>query len=239
MYQIKILKSLIETTPDLLSLNKINEKLNYIFPDKENKELFSIIYKHRIKYDAMPSKDYLETYFSNEKDNEADKVYKEVVASSEKPGQIDAMVDQQFLYTSKYRMIKDIKEFEEILKTSNMSNLSDNIAEVSHKINRYISDINSDDKISITMYGDDVSLKLKREAEMIKQTGYYVAEYPFKEMTDVWGGIKRDDFINILSSTGQGKTTLMKWIAYHNAVNCGKNIVYLSLEMSAKSIETA
>lgn len=239
MYQTVLLKSILETSPSLSVMNVINQKLTYIFPDAENKAFFNLLYKYKVRYDSIPSKSYLKSFFSTEKDNPAEKAYNDVLLSPEKPDNVEAIIDLQFLYTSKYRTTKMVQEFEDSIKTSNLSELYDNISDISQKINSVMRDMNSDNRIEITMYGEDVADKLKREYEKTKQMGYYVADYPFKEMTDVWGGIKKDDFINILSSTGQGKTTLMKWIAYHNIINNSKNVLYISMEMSAKSIESS
>lgn len=239
MYQTVLLKSILETSPSLSTMNVINQKVSYIFPDAENKSFFDLLYKYKVRYDSIPSKSYLTSFFSTEKDNPAEKVYNDVISSSEKPDNVEAMIDLQFLYTSKYRTLKMVQEFEDSIKTSNLSELHDNIGDMSQKVNSVMRDMNSDNKIEITMYGEDVAENLKRKYEKIKQTGYYVANYPFKEMTDVWGGIKNDDFINVLSSTGQGKTTLMKWIAYHNIVKSKKNVLYITMEMSAESIESS
>ena len=239
MYQTILLKSILETSPSLSVLNVISQKISYIFPDEENSAFFNLLYKYKVRYDSIPSKSYLTSFFSTEKDNPAEKVYNDVLSSSEKPDNVEAMIDLQFLYTSKYRTLKMVQNFEDSIKTSNLSQLHDNISDMSQQVNSVMRDMNSDNKIEITMHGDDVADKLKREYEQIKQMGYYVADYPFKEMTDVWGGIKKDDFINILSSTGQGKTTLMKWIAYHNVTKGAKNVLYISMEMSAKSIESS
>lgn len=87
------------------------------------------------------------------------------------------------------------------------------------------------------IYGDEyVNKSRARYAKNKMNEGYIVCKFGYSELDRQLGGIANNDFINILAYVKQFKSTLMRNIAY-NALLQGKNILFLTLEMSDEEVE--
>ena len=83
--------------------------------------------------------------------------------------------------------------------------------------------------------GDDAIEDIKAHYEILKEKGYIVANTEIKQIDAIWGGVQRDDMLTIGGYTGQGKSTLARYMTYLQTLN-GRNSVYITTEMTSESV---
>lgn len=233
--QAKILKGLIDLKAiELFPLMEAKEDV--IFSDDSMEELYWIVRSYYDQYDDIPTVKYLKEYLSLEKETKADKALKEVM-DSELVTDVRGILDLHLKTIIKNNLTKKVKAIHNKLKLSSVSDIEEMLEELQEAVEDSYSYISNVEASEALLFGDDAADNYRKRYRQSKQTqDFFVGEYGLKEIDDHTGGVIQGDLITILGYTNQGKSPLMRFIAYQQILR-GKNVVIFPLETTKERIE--
>lgn len=248
MYQKSLLKSIIAYR-DAGAVNKLQTKQKILFTDQNTLALFKAISKLTHKYNEVPDKTFLQEYFKLEKNSKAKNTYQDIIQDKEieVSDNIKGLIDQQITFIVKKQALEAISDYSTELKLSNGSDIKKNIEALLDEVASITKTLEQDLDTECLMYYDKdsdtenfIKQKIQSEYNLRKQgtKGYYKFDLGFAQIDQVTGGVHSVDFIGILGFVKNGKSFLARQIAY-NILCQGKNVVFLTLEMSFESIQHA
>lgn len=240
MYEKKILKTLLSGQSNS-SFSFIAERGDVVFPDGGDLDLYNMISNYFIDYSKVPRSDYLQEYFALEKNSAAFKSY---TALEDEPSEIsedlDALILTQINFISKARILGVLDDYSNNLRLCSNSELpeeafklQDEIASINQSL---VTNGNQKGLLSKDENVDKFRAKFKDRVD--SDRGYYVAKTGFRSIDDTIGGIHSADKITFLGYTNQGKSPLLRQIAYNMLIE-GSNIMFVTLEMNFDSIENS
>lgn len=245
MYQKSILKSII-LHRDSRAMSYAIPKSEVLFVDPTMLELFKTLRSLLGKYNEVPDKDFLDQYFMGEKDSKAKDSYELIMSSQSVKSTefVTGLIDQQLWYYTSRALQDAGKEFVTDIKLTNRSDLktvTDGFLDKLHKINK---SLERDDNCEGLMYYDgdseinEVKQRLLDEYDLRKEggKGYYKFDTGIQQLDKTIGGIHSVEFMGILGYVKNGKSFLARQIGY-NVLCQGKNVVFISLEMSFESVQ--
>lgn len=228
MHQNTILKMMVVNN-DFKDSDYIHRTLTYIF-DNHHAEFFNILYEYYSQHGTVPDIEYLNAFFDFEKESLAKSVYQEIISTPlPEKGNVSAYVELQVNYNLRNSAARSYARAEEMIKTCPTKLLREKIQEANYEVANILRDISKDKNVSITLHGAEAKENLRRDYE---ERPTFLCKYGIKSM-DQSGGIYIDDFIQVAGYAGQGKSTLLRQLAY-NALMQGLNVFFTTMEMTAK-----
>jgi hypothetical protein len=235
MNQLKIIKSILNEG-DIVTINQISKKAEWIFPDENNQQFFNFVKDYTLRYGKPPSTSYIESQILMGADQEFKDVFNEL-QGEEIEDPLPSMVEQQIFYNIKNRYFSLDEKFKEIISNSNLDAVMPTIKDFIGELSTTVSSVIMDDA-DITSFKDD-SLYLEEKAKLDEEVrdDYFLSKFGIPAIDEKLGGLKKgDDFITILASAKQYKSTLLRFLVYKQIMQ-GVNSLFISLEMSAESIK--
>lgn len=245
MYQKQIVKSILKYR-DAGSLNKLQPKQKLLFTDNIL-ALFKQLSKLTHQHNEVPDQNFLNEFFKMEKSSKAKTEYQNIMSddSIETSENIKGLIDLQITYAVKKQTISTLREYSTDIKSANGSEIKDYISEIIDSIAGIQKTLEQDTDTEGIMYYDPdsgtdnhIKQRLISEYDLRKQgtKGYYKFDTGLTQIDQTIGGIHSVDFIGILGYVKNGKSFLARQIAY-NVLCQGKNVVFITLEMSFESIQ--
>lgn len=245
MHQKSILKSLI-LKRDLYAVSKMYSKRKDIFTDNKCLALFELIFSQINKGDSFPDTAFWEAFFRGEKDSDAKVAYVNIRddKSIATTNSILSLVHTQIDLNTKDKAKAIIKEY---IATDGVHNLSDTY----NRIEKLVDKLNDVRKSSMDAIDSDIlfyfdsecgevndkALEIKKDYELrsSNEKGYFKFNTGFLPIDNVIGGVHSVSFIGLMGFAKNGKSTLLRQIAY-NILCQGKNVMFVTLEMSKDSV---
>ncbi|EJF06088.1 replicative DNA helicase [Thiovulum sp. ES] len=229
MYQQKILKSMLEHG-DVDTFSIIDNKEEHIFTESSNLALYHVLADYYVKFDKMPQESYLEEMFKLEKESEAKESYKELKTYEGTEQDIVPIVILQLKHTIKHTFQRKLKASANATKTANLSNIEDLILELQETLEDLQRLLDTAEVNESLLHGDSAADSFRKRYRKNKDNNsYFVSEYGLKPLDNHLGGIIRGDLISVLGYTNQGKSPLLRFIAYKQLLQ-GKNVIFVPLE---------
>lgn len=246
MFQLSILKSILKYR-DSGIINRLSNKATYVFSDKENLELYNIIRSLTFKYSEVPDKAFILEYFKLEKNSKTKETYNRIMADKEveTTSNIKGLIDQQLIYYAKKNTLEILRYGQNDIKLSNGSEIQEFTNGIIDELSSIAKVIEQDSENEGLMYYDTdsdednyIKAKLISDYDLRKsgKNGYYKFDIGIPQIDQIIGGVHSVDFIGVLGYVKNGKSFLLRQIAY-NILCQGKNVVFISLEMSYESIQ--
>lgn len=239
MYAKKILNSILEG--DSSAFPAIGDKVSMVFDDKEDRAFYEVLYGYFLKYDKIPSRQYLDDFFAMEKSNPAVKSYTSLLdEGSEVTDDLPALIQLQIRYNVKQATLEETANYQNRLKIGNSSDIKELSYEYQSKISEFNQFLEDSAHKRGLLYGEDKRGQFEKKYRDRKESdqGYYIGKTGFPTIDNAIGGIHSVDKITLLGFTNQGKSPLMRQIGY-NLIQQGLNGMMISLEMNYDSIETS
>lgn len=245
MYQKSLLKSII-VNRDSRAMSLAIAKADFIFLDPSMMELFKTLRTLLGRYNEVPDKEFLDQYFIGEKDSKAKDAYEAIMLSDKVivTEFASGMVDQQLVHFFKRRVQELAKEFTSDIKLANNSDIkaiTDGFLDSIHKTNKALE--HTEECEGLMYYDGDseineVKQRLLDEYDLRKEgsKGYYKFDTGIQQLDKAIGGVHSVEFMGILGYVKNGKSYLARQIGY-NVLCQGKNVVFISLEMSFESVQ--
>lgn len=244
MYQEQILKSIL-LNRDAGAVSKIAGKHKDIFPDKQYLSLYNIIRTLTTKQTEVPDIQFFKEYFKLEKTSKDRELFNTIISSDEATTKNTlSLIELQLQYIVRKKSIDTLKEYQATFKISSGSELEELQDQLFDELNsiRKIASLNTDTEVFMYHNSDDetneIKAKLLAEYDERKKgtRGYYKFDTGIQQIDDTIGGVHNTDFIGILGFVKNGKSFLARQISY-NVLCQGKNVLFVTLEMSAESIQ--
>lgn len=238
MYQNKILITIL--SGDSSAFTEVAGKEELIFPDEPNRDLYKTLYEYFLRYNKIPSRDYLEDFFQLEKSSLAKKSYESLDDVEVATDDLLALVKLQLNFSVKNLAVDSLSDFSNKMQISPASSIKDVAFEYQSKLATLTQNLEEDSHKQGAMFGSKPLEEYKKQYQEQKESdrGYYIGNTGFAGIDDTIGGIHNVDLITLIGFTNQGKSPLMRQIAY-NMLMQGLNVVFLSIEMDFSSIQTA
>ncbi len=237
MYSQKILNSIFQG--DTSAFTAIGDREEIVFTEKHELSFYRFLYSYFLEFDKIPSESYLEDFFSLEKNNIAEKAYRELLMdATEVSEDLPALVKSQIRYNVKQQTLELNSSFSNKIKIANVSDLKDLNFDFQTKISEVNSYLEDSSHNRGALYGEEAQAKFKRKYMEKKNSdkGYYIGKTGFDTIDMAIGGIHSSDKITLLGYTNQGKSPLMRTIAYNLLIQ-GLNVMFVTLEMHFDSKE--
>lgn len=244
MYQRSLLKSMI-VYRDSRAVSLVIPKAEYIFLDPNLLELFKTLRGLLGKFNEVPDTEFLDQYFEAEKDSKAKDSY--IALMNDKAVQVTqsavGLVDLQLTYYVKRKLQETSREFSSDIKLANHSDIkqiTDKFLDSVYVVNKALEkDNNCEGLMYYSGEGvNEVKQKLLDDYDLRKEgsSGYYKFDTGIQQLDKAIGGIHSVEFMGILGYVKNGKSYLARQIGY-NVLCQGKNVVFISLEMSYESVQ--
>ena len=245
MYQKKLIKSLIKFK-DSEALTLLVSKEKAIFTDKQCLALFATIKELAGRYNEVPDSKLLREYFKLEKDSQAKVIFEELSSdkSIELVRNVKALAELQLSHFVKSQTSDLLKEYQSSMRICNGSETRKLNSDLIDELVKLGKTLETDERRSGLIYHDpDISPENEIKKQIIstydlRKTGgqkYYKFDTGFPQIDQVIGGVHSVDFIGILGYVKNGKSYFVRKIAY-NVLCQGKNVVFVTLEMSYESV---
>ena len=241
MYSEKILNTILENK-DSSAFSQINDKDIYIFPEKDELALYELISNYFVKYNKIPSKDYLTDLFALEKNNPASKAFDKLQEQDAGTTEdLQGLVTTQLNYSVKNKIIEAQEEHENKLKLANNSEIKELVYDYQTKISQLSQVLDEDQHKRGVLWGPEAVDKFinKYKQREDSDRGYYIGKLGFDSIDNTIGGLHSTDLLNIGGFTNQGKSPLLRQITYNLLIQSTLNCIFVSLEMDYDSIESA
>lgn len=228
-------------------MTKAISKADELFLDPNLKELFQTLRNLLGRYNEIPDKEFLEQYFQAEKDSKAKGSY-EMLMNDPKVKTTTStigLLEQQLIYYVKKTAQAIIKEGSAEFKLANGSDIkeiTEKVVDSLYKVNKVLE--KDSDNEGLMYYDPDkqeineVKQRLLEDYDLRKEgsKGYYKFDTGIQQLDKTIGGIHSVEFMGILGYVKNGKSYLARQIGY-NVLCQGKNVVFISLEMSYESVQ--
>lgn len=241
MYSEKILNTILENK-DSSAFSQINDKDIYIFPEKDELALYELISNYFVKYNKIPSKDYLTDLFALEKNNPASKAFDKLQEQDAGTTEdLQGLVTTQLNYSVKNKIIEAQEEHENKLKLANNSEIKELVYDYQTKISQLSQVLDEDQHKRGILWGPEAVDKFINKYKQREESdrGYYIGKLGFDSIDNTIGGLHSTDLLNIGGFTNQGKSPLLRQITYNLLIQSTLNCIFVSLEMDYDSIESA
>ena len=234
-YKMDIIKTIIENK-DSAAIAAISGKEAFIL-DETDSHIYSTIYQYFNKFNAVPEYGYLEKLFN--KNNEPDIVEYLEQMREKKP------ISDTALPLIEDRLAEYSRKTANTLLTNTKNELKlASIDEISGNIETLITDlcnVQSNAKLRESkqglLYGQSSIDAFERRLQKAKvQDSHFIGKFGIDRLDDALGGYTKHDMINIMGFTGQGKSQLLRFLAYQ-ALLQGLNVVFVPLETSRDDTE--
>ena len=240
MNQDKIIHRLLSEGEELTIkvVNQINQAKIMVFPDQKYADLFDVVKDYVYKYNVYPTVDFMESYFvMDNSESDAKVAFAEVLGEDyDTKEPLDSLIDYQIKYSLKNGISNMVDEFKSHLKVTSIGEVLDKVGELNKEISLMISIADSSNKDLISLKSKEAYIEEKERLEAVDDD-YYMSEFGIQPFDDGIGGVKKDDhFLGILASAKQFKSTLLRYMVYLQLLQ-GKNALFISLEMSIRSIK--
>lgn len=237
-YENKILKTILYKGVTTI-FERIEGREDLVFTTQSQIDFFAFLQRHYRKYDEVPSRKYCKEFFSMEKDNPAKDTYNDIIKADIKVlADLEATVDLQLRERLKVHTQDLVKSFSTDIKLGNPSELEFQVQTLQEEL-IFVSGNLEEKKNVESLLHEKANAKEKYMAKYNKRNtgdGYYVSKTGIEHIDKTIGGIHSVDFISIVGYTKQFKSTLLRQIAY-NITRQGKNVLFITLEMSHDDIE--
>lgn len=246
MYQLSILKSII-LYEDVATYLKLQTNYKNVFTDEDALSLFKVLRDLNSRNGVPPSVDFIKEFFKIEKETRAKKTFNKLM-SDETITIVDTpsgLVDLQLTLYARNKITDLLKDYTAKVKLSSgsdtreiLDSLIDDVSEISKNASEesiqseglIYHDCNSTESNEIKQM-----LISKYDLKKSGSEGYYKMDFGIPQIDSVVGGIHSVSFIAIMGFVKNGKSFFARQIAY-NALCQGKNVVFISLEMSFDSV---
>ena len=243
-----VTKSLLKTiliggdasTLDMVSL----EVLDNYFTDEVEIDLYTTILRIYAKTRAVPTKKLLLEYYSRENNTDEEialihAVTKRTVKSY-KPEEVVGHLNILNREVVKEKLQSNLEYLLDKLESSSLSELEEIITDIKTEVITSEVNIEKTDTTELLLHSSHNALESfkNRYNERELNGGMKVCQYGYEEIDEVADGIKDIDYISIVGSTKQFKSTLARNFGYHSLEQV-KNVLYITLEMSVLEIENS
>lgn len=245
MYQKSILKSIIDNQ-DYLALTRLQGRQSIVFQDPDLLKLYNEISTLSAKYHQVPDSKFLTEFFKSEKVSKAKDAFHNLYKEAEIhiSSNILGLIDQQLLYYVRKKSQSILKSYSNDFKLGNATDIPDILTDLTDDLNQVAKALESDLNTEGIMYHDpenevnEIKQRLISDYDLRKSgtQGYYKFDTGIDQIDKTIGGIHSVEFLGILGFVKNGKSYLCRQIAY-NVLCQGKNVVFISLEMSYESIQ--
>ena len=246
MYQKALMKSIL-VYRDSLAMSKVINKAESIFTEPNLAELFKVIRQLLGRYNEIPDRDFLELYFQGEKDSKAKECYEALIDDSSiaTTSNTLGLMEQQLKHFVKKGSANIAKDFMVKIKLANYSDIkaiTEETTDALYQLNKVLDkDMDSEGLMYYDADGseiNEVKQKLLDDYDLRKggSKGYYKFDTGIQQLDKVIGGIHSVEFLGILGYVKNGKSFLSRQIGY-NVLCQGKNVLFVSLEMSFESVQ--
>jgi len=238
-YANKILKTILYKKVTSV-FDKIEGREDLVFPTESQMAFYGFLLDYYRRYDIIPSRRYCKEFYSMESDTNPSLVTYHTISKKDTEVLLDveATIDLQIREQLK-TVTKDLMtSFNTKMKLGNPSELAKEVGELQEDL-IYISSNLEERKNIEGLLHEKAKAEEKYLAKYNKRNtgdGYYVAKTGIEHIDTVIGGIHSVDFISIVGYTKQFKSTLARQVAY-NILTQGKNVMFITLEMSFDDIE--
>lgn len=238
MYQGKILNTILAGDSSAFASVGTHDEL--IFTDEGTHALYQTLQSYFIKYNKVPSTKYLEDFFVLEKGSKSQKAYEALDSLEGTTEDLEALIKLQLGLTVKRKTVSELNDFSTELQLAPASQLKEVAFKFQSTVATLTQTLEEDNHRRGAMYGEAAADSYERRYKERRDsdTGYYIGKTGFAGIDDHIGGIHSVDFFSLMGFTNQGKSPLMRKIAYSMATQ-GLNVMFISLEMSYDSIEDA
>ena len=237
MNEYKILSNLIFGEYNYFEvINKLNKIEHFIFTSKSTKEFYELISTFINKYGNKPNLDYLETLFSmDNKYEKAKEIFDNVIDEYNEQDNLFAIIEQQLNYNLKTKFISLIEEAKIDLQQTPLFEIENQIKEVFSELSDLLSVSNTDTIDEIYMNSE---VSINEEINEIKSdvNTFRLSDFDIPELDDYLDIKKGDMMMGILAPPKSFKSTFTRFVTYKQILQ-GVNTLFLSLEMSVKSIK--
>lgn len=248
MFQKQILKTLIKTKDqEAYSFLHNNNLYKSIFTEKENLELYKYLNELSVSYNTPPSQSFLKEVIPFEKNSSVKKTFEDLFKDKniEVTDNLLGLIGTQLNSYVRKSAVDILREASQELKLANGSE----VKEITNNIVDRVSELtklqeNKREETEGLIYhsgeqneANEIKAKLISQYDLKKSgsQGYFKMKLGMPQLDDVIGGIHSVSFIAILGFVKNGKSFLARKIAY-DALCQGKNVMFVSLEMSYSSI---
>jgi len=238
MYSHRILKTILYKKVTSV-FERIESREDIVFSTQNHIEFFTFLQNHYRKHDVIPSRKYCKEFFSLEKDNPAKDTYQAIIKRDiEVLIDLEATIDLQIREKLKSHTQGLVKTFGTDIKLGNPSELEQQVQDLQEELIYVSSNLEEKKNVEGLLHAKS-NAKEKYLAKYNKRNtgeGYYIAQTGIEHIDKTIGGIHSVDFISIVGYTKQFKSTLARQMAY-NITKQGKNVMFITLEMSYDDIE--
>lgn len=238
MYANSILKTILykKVTP---IFERIDGRENIVFEKEGQLAFFEFLLNYYRKHDIVPSRKYCKDFFDLEKDSSAKEVYKTIIRKDvEIRLDLEATVDLQIRQNLKIVTKDLVSNFNTEMKLGNPSELEQSLNQLQEDL-IYVSSNLEEKKNVEGLLHEKANAEEKYLAKYNKRNtgeGYYIGKTGVEHIDKVIGGIHSVDFISVVGYTKQFKSTFVRQVSY-NLLTQGKNVMFITLEMSYDDIE--
>lgn len=238
MYSNKILKTILYKKVTAI-FERIADREDIVFSTQSQIDFFAFLQAHYRKHDVIPSRKYCKEFFALEKDNPAKDTYRDIIKRDlEVLVDLEATVDLQIREKLKDHTQDLVKSFSTNIKLGNPSELETKVQELQEDLIYVAGNLEEKKNVEGLLHAK-ANAKEKYLAKYNKRNtgeGYYVAKTGIEHIDKTIGGIHSVDFLSLVGYTKQFKSTIARQIGY-NITKQGKNVMFITLEMSYDDIE--
>lgn len=234
--EVLILKTILENK-DNSAVASIEGRADYIFTSEETLGIYDSIDTYYNKFDNLPDYNQLETILRVNKKNNLLEALKEVQEFNYKEKIAKPIIEVKLQEYAKNKALTITNDIRNSLKSLGYDKVRETLQVSVDKISKIISDSNPVESKQALMYGDRSVERFKKRYERAKKTGgSIIAKFGIDRIDDALGGYSRSDMINVGGFTNQGKSPLLRYLAY-NALQQGLNVVFVPLETGQEETE--
>lgn len=238
-YANQLLKSTIyKQDPTLIEVLEGNlTKEDYLF-DEPQTVLFNILRDNYIKNDKVPSKEFLDNFYRFEKTNISKELWKELKSDSiEIIDDIKEMTDLALNVIVRSRAKDTLKQVENSIKLSDTSSIQDTIDALQENLSELQDVLKGDTHTEMLLFGPEVSDTYKKEYYKAKENLEFIyrGKTGISVIDNAITGYDIADLVNIAGFTNQGKSPMLRFLAYQLLLQ-GLNVVFFTLEISIEKI---
>ena len=247
MYQPTILKSIL-VNRDYKALIKCQDKKKSIFTNRDYSTLFSLITTLSNKNNEIPSDEYFHAYFQAEKTSQTKEFYHSLMSDNGikvvSGYDLITIIDDQIKNFVKQEVSHIIRSNQNEFKLADLSTIPDKLTTMIDELYDKYRLLETTNDTEGVLFHDTTSDNVNHiKAQIIKDyelrssgsQGYYKFNTGINSIDQIIGGIHSVEFMGILGYVKNGKSYLCRQIAY-NVLCQGKNVAFITLEMSYESI---
>ena len=214
----------------------IDRKESFLF-DENQEILYNILKGMYLKNDVVPSAEILDAYFKYEKLNPAKGVWEHLRLDAVEPiKDIKILTDLALSIIIKGKTKQALKATNNSLNIKGNSNVYDILESLQDTIGEFKEALENDQHTELYLEGEQAANEYRLEYEKRKNGNtVFLGKYGIESIDRNVTGYERSDLIHIAGFTNQGKSPLLRFLAYQ-ALLQGLNVVFFTLEISSDRI---